>query len=142
MDSRDRHIAYLKASRLFKDKIIRLHAGGASQADLSRKFSVSRQRINQIVRDNAHKARDTLAYAKVMGKLPRADTMLCVDCGKQADRYDHRDYRRPLDVEPVCLKCNAARGEGMNPYTERAKKIVKRVKAKANGTTAVPKVRP
>ena len=141
MDSRDRYIAHLKASRLFKDKVIRLHAGGVSQADLSRKFRVSRQRINQIVRDNAHKARDTIAYAKIMGKLPRADTMLCADCGKQADRYDHRDYGRPLDVEPVCLKCNAARGKGMNPHTERAKKIAERAKAKANGTTAVPKER-
>lgn len=34
----------------------------------------------------------------------------CVDCGKRAYGYDHRDYSRHLDVEPVCRSCNARRG--------------------------------
>jgi len=34
----------------------------------------------------------------------------CVDCGAPATCYDHRDYSKPLDVEPVCWKCNAQRG--------------------------------
>ncbi len=36
---------------------------------------------------------------------------LCVDCGGQAEVYDHRDYNRPLDVAPVCKACDALRGE-------------------------------
>lgn len=45
------------------------------------------------------------------GKIPVLDgSVLCVDCGKQADRYDHRDYAKPLDVVPVCHPCNVRRG--------------------------------
>ena len=34
----------------------------------------------------------------------------CVDCGEKAQVYDHRDYNKPLEVDPVCQKCNCARG--------------------------------
>lgn len=34
----------------------------------------------------------------------------CTDCGKPADRYDHRNYAEPLNVDPVCAGCNALRG--------------------------------
>lgn len=34
----------------------------------------------------------------------------CVDCGKPAQCYDHRDYLEPLDVDPVCMRCNGKRG--------------------------------
>lgn len=44
------------------------------------------------------------------GKLKRAARHKCVDCGKQAECYDHRDYDKPLDVVPVCFSCNVLRG--------------------------------
>jgi hypothetical protein len=44
------------------------------------------------------------------GELPSARTLLCVDCGRPAFDYDHRDYDRPLDVAPVCRGCNLRRG--------------------------------
>jgi hypothetical protein len=44
------------------------------------------------------------------GVLPRADGFLCADCGRQAHGYDHRDYTKPLAVEPVCRSCNWHRG--------------------------------
>lgn len=45
------------------------------------------------------------------GRLARLDGSIeCIDCGDVADRYDHRSYHRPLDVEPVCRKCNQKRG--------------------------------
>src|ERR1700722_14808754 len=56
------------------------------------------------------------AHAKVQaairkGLLPRLDgTVACVDCGCEAEVYDHREYARPLDVQPVCLACNNKRG--------------------------------
>lgn len=38
----------------------------------------------------------------------------CVDCGAEALCYDHRDYTKPLDVQPVCRSCNVKRGCGKN----------------------------
>lgn len=39
----------------------------------------------------------------------------CADCGKKAECYDHRDYSKPIDVEPVCIACNKRRGAGFMP---------------------------
>jgi hypothetical protein len=47
--------------------------------------------------------------AKLDGSIP------CVDCGKPARNYDHRDYHKPLEVDPVCLSCNKQRGPA-EPY--------------------------
>ena len=44
------------------------------------------------------------------GKLAPPRTLACADCGKAAYGYDHRDYDRPLDVEPICRSCNHKRG--------------------------------
>lgn len=38
----------------------------------------------------------------------------CADCGQPATMYDHRDYSRPLDVEPVCRTCNRRRGHAID----------------------------
>lgn len=46
------------------------------------------------------------------GFLKKLDgSVACVDCGKPAESYDHRDYSKPLDVEPVCQGCNVRRGQ-------------------------------
>lgn len=37
----------------------------------------------------------------------------CIDCGKPARVYDHRDYNFPLDVDPVCQGCNIKRGSAI-----------------------------
>lgn len=47
------------------------------------------------------------------GRLPPARTKSCVDCGSQALDWDHRDYSRPLDVQPVCRSCNQRRGPAL-----------------------------
>lgn len=44
------------------------------------------------------------------GALPHPSRCQCADCGARADRYDHRDYNKPLDVDPVCARCNIQRG--------------------------------
>lgn len=41
----------------------------------------------------------------------------CADCGRGATEYDHRDYTKPLEVEPVCHPCNIRRGPGY-PYNQ------------------------
>lgn len=46
-----------------------------------------------------------------LGLLPKLDgSVPCIDCGKPATDYDHRDYNKPLDVEPTCRSCNIKRG--------------------------------
>lgn len=58
------------------------------------------------------------AYAAVgkavkRGLLPKLDgSIACVDCGAPAVNYDHRDYFKHLQVEPVCCRCNKRRGPG------------------------------
>lgn len=54
------------------------------------------------------------------GELPVPIYCVCVDCGQPAAVYDHRDYTKPLDVQPVCLSCNHKRGPG-HPYIGAAK---------------------
>jgi NAD-dependent SIR2 family protein deacetylase len=49
----------------------------------------------------------------VRGHLPVVNTLNCVDCGQQAEAYDHRDYNYPLLVVPVCRYCNAKRGKAI-----------------------------
>lgn len=46
------------------------------------------------------------------GDIPHPYTLLCVDCRRPARGYDHRDYTKPLDVVPVCTRCNVLRGPG------------------------------
>jgi hypothetical protein len=61
-----------------------------------------------------------VAVAIYNGDLPRLDGGIkCSDCESPAKEYDHRDYKKPLEVEPVCMACNAARGPGINRGTER-----------------------
>ena len=43
-------------------------------------------------------------------KHPVRDGLRCADCGCAAVEYDHRDYNEPLQVEPVCRRCNLLRG--------------------------------
>ena len=42
--------------------------------------------------------------------LDKNEIPKCVDCGEEAESYDHRDYFEPLKVEPVCIRCNTLRG--------------------------------
>ena len=67
-------------------------------------------------------ARYAVLRAKTKGLLPilsswhRRSKIRCVDCGKWAQCWDHRDYSKPLEVDPVCKSCNYHRGPGL-PFT-------------------------
>jgi hypothetical protein len=63
------------------------------------------------------RAHSLVAYEIRAGRLAKlaSSDIRCVDCGEEAECYDHRDYRKPLDVSPVCDRCDAARGMG-EPY--------------------------
>jgi hypothetical protein len=61
----------------------------------------------------------TLAHAYVhsairLGILAPLSGLRCSDCAKPATQYDHRDYAKPLEVDPVCGSCNMRRGPGLN----------------------------
>ena len=58
------------------------------------------------------RARDTvrrLIRKGLLSKLTRG-LIKCTDCPKMAVEYDHRDYNKPTEVEPVCKSCNDRRG--------------------------------
>ena len=48
------------------------------------------------------------------GGIGRPTEFECVDCGKPAAEYDHRDYNKPLEIEPVCRSCNRIRGAAIS----------------------------
>jgi hypothetical protein len=56
------------------------------------------------------KAIAAVAKAVRKGDLKPAKNYKCIDCESDAFCYDHRDYDKPLDVVPVCRKCNFKRG--------------------------------
>jgi hypothetical protein len=62
------------------------------------------------VRTGGLKAQVKVYYAVKKGILPPVRTLKCVDCGKPATVYEHRDYNKPLDVVPTCSSCNFKRG--------------------------------
>lgn len=73
------------------------------------------------------KAMNAVNRAVFNGTLKRAADFDCVDCGKRAAEYDHRDYYRLLDVVPVCRSCNKQRGSGYpHTYPAPRSKIVKK----------------
>lgn len=49
------------------------------------------------------------------GEMRPAYEYQCADCDARAIEYDHRDYLKPLVVDPVCRRCNVRRGPGLNP---------------------------
>lgn len=65
------------------------------------------------------------------GLLQPAIEFACVDCGKPAQVWEHRDYNKPLDVVPVCKPCNAMRGEAI-PKTTTFQEFMVTVRAYKN----------
>ena len=74
-------------------------------------------------------AGEAVTRAVSLGDIPRAKTLICVDCGDNATEYDHRDYNKPLDIVPTCRSCNGQRGAGKrlsnipNKYKKRLELI-------------------
>jgi len=69
-------------------------------------------------KNGASAACSAVSSAIKRGDLPKASTCQCVDCGKQASDYDHRDYNHPLEVQPVCRSCNKFRGPAIPLSTQ------------------------
>lgn len=58
-------------------------------------------------------AQGEVAKARRKGVLADPRSLACADCGGAATEYDHRDYNKPLSVEPVCRGCNVRRGKAI-----------------------------
>ena len=69
-----------------------------------------------------------IGWANRSGWLPVLDgSIKCVDCGNEATCWEHRDYSRPLDVDPICQSCNVRRGPAKSRMKwEQKKKQEKR----------------
>lgn len=67
----------------------------------------------RVIQSGAHKA---VRHAIRDGLLPclKAYPLRCTDCSARAICYDHRDYREPLKVDPVCRRCNVRRGPAID----------------------------
>jgi len=66
-------------------------------------------RVGQFKR-GAIQAHNAVGAAIRRGELTHPSKLPCADCRGAAVEYDHRDYNRPLEVEPVCRRCNLRRG--------------------------------
>lgn len=71
----------------------------SSLSDSGPEFYAARQRAIGVI-----------GNAVRLGRLQPAFQRTCVDCGADAQVYDHRDYRKPYEVDPVCQTCNLKRG--------------------------------
>lgn len=58
-----------------------------------------------------HRARQAVNNAIRDGKLERAATKTCADCGKDAEQYHHESYEKSkyLDVVALCRSCHSNR---------------------------------
>lgn len=65
-------------------------------------------------RSESSRAIGLVSNAIKRGLLQKPSDFDCVDCGAPACEYDHRDYMKPLEVDPVCTRCNKLRGPALN----------------------------
>ena len=65
------------------------------------------------IKNGQVQAAKEVAKAVRKGILSPVATLTCVDCGKPAQCYEHRDYNKPLEVEPTCKGCNIRRGRAI-----------------------------
>jgi len=82
----------------------------------------------QYIRIQRH-ALEIVKQAKKNGLLPRLVEngkpcgIKCSDCDNVAIMYDHRDYFQPLNVDPVCSRCNSRRGLSDDAMTKILSKL-------------------
>lgn len=73
----------------------------------------SRRYFHSRYLSGAQFAQGRVAKARREGVLADPRAFPCTDCQGDATEYDHRDYNKPLEVEPVCRGCNVRRGRAI-----------------------------
>lgn len=51
-------------------------------------------------------AENKVNQAIKMGRIPRANTQVCANCGGEGEIYHHSDYNKPFDIVPMCKSCH------------------------------------
>jgi len=93
-------------------RFVRIPPDPASRRPQPRMKAKDRQAFGRA----AQRAQQITNRAIKAGELPnlKAQEIMCVDCkDTRAKVYDHRDYAKPLEVAPVCHRCNIKRGPGI-----------------------------
>lgn len=124
---------YLRDAGRFRIKVFALLNNGAKQIDIARTLGVSRQRINQIVHYEKHLARAIVTNRVTCGTILKASLLKCVACGEQAEEYDHRDYKKSKEVEPLCKRCHTKRTPHWHTGIFDSKRRPQIMKLKAKG---------
>ena len=93
-----------------RDCRIFLRKAGGTRAQLRCMPCAKAHSYAMCVASGQEAARRAVQAAVKSGAIPKAKGLTCVDCGREAHVYDHRDYAKPLDVQPVCVSCNLVRG--------------------------------
>ena len=102
------HCAIKRKCRICKTAFMR-------KARAAGKYRKRERKYNQKVKNWLMMKAKRIVFIEVRaGRLPKASEFVCFDCGNAATCYDHRDYKKPLDIEPVCGSCNKYRGPGKN----------------------------
>lgn len=97
--------------------ILRTHNCAACGESFQSRATTPRTFCNECItqhRLEGSRANTAIFKAVKAGVLPKVSSLKCSDCDRQAEAYDHRDYTRPLEVEPVCTQCNGKRGPAYN----------------------------
>lgn len=76
--------------------------------------------IYDLNRSPQREAHYQVARAIRLGLLAHPSNFPCADCKGLAKEYDHRDYSKPLEVDPVCRRCNARRGPALSQQKQAA----------------------
>ena len=111
------YIKSLREKKARNKKIINALKSGLSKSAIAEKYGISRQMVWTICSGenvkNAHKEVRRAVAKGTLRSLNDGNTK-CIECGSVAKAYDHRDYTKPLQVEPVCITKKKKRGKGNN----------------------------
>ena len=84
----------------------RLYKSGRSFSKIGRLLGISRQRVEQLVRNDARAARQAVHNKLKSGRLEKPER--CERCQDTTENLDahHGDYSQPLDVVWLCRACH------------------------------------
>lgn len=76
-----------------------------------KRAKVARARNQKARQNNPEKikARALVNQRVRFGRMPKATSLACVECGEQAAHYHHYNgysFENRYDVQPVCIKCH------------------------------------
>ncbi len=102
----------------------------------------AREHYHKNKHKGASRARRAVAVAIKKGTLPslKTNNIKCTLCGCRATVYDHRDYNKPLMVEPMCHSCNKLMGAAI-PWLKKIKEWRVNMKAERSTNWNLPHIK-